>query len=197
MWNPVKQKFKIRSDYLEIENFRRILGRLKFEPLARAQWNNELGEPGLPMSLIIICLGTLVAVGSKDPNNKKAETFEDGVWTDIQDAPVTSYLSDCAVIFYAGNFYYFGGYGNESGILRLNAATWTWSSVGQLNSGRYGHGAILVDNTFMVIGGGGTKPNEACLFNNGQVTCEEKTSSLYNFYQMPLLFLVSDDFELC
>ena len=51
MWNPVKQKFKIRSGYLEIENFRRILGRLKFEPSASAQWNLELGKPSLPMSL--------------------------------------------------------------------------------------------------------------------------------------------------
>ena len=49
--NPVKQKFKIRSGYLEIENFRQILGRLKFEPSAWAQWNLELGKPSLPMSL--------------------------------------------------------------------------------------------------------------------------------------------------
>ena len=146
-------------------------------------------------SLIIICLGTLVAVGSYSPYNKKAETFEDGVWTDIQDAPVYSSLYNYAVIFYAGNFYYFGGWG--SGILRLDAATWTWSSVGQLNYGRYANGAILIDNTVMVIGGVDTKPNEACLFNNGQVTCEEKTSSLDNYQYTPLLFLVSDDFELC
>ena len=149
-------------------------------------------------------LAVLVAVGSFSPSNKKAEKFENGTWSVIEDAPVNKRLSYYAVVFDTENFYYFGGYDSSgvnsgviSSILRLSAASWTWSNVGNLNSARDGHGVILVENTFMVIGGSSTKPNEACQLNNGQFTCESKTSSLNDYYFYPLLFLVSDDYKLC
>ena len=145
-------------------------------------------------------LGVLVAVGGF-PASKKAEKFEDRSWTEIQEAPFG--LFDYAAIFYTGNFYYFGsedtlnsGYAALNSILCLNAITWTWSNVGQLNSARSGHGVILIDNTFMVIGGSGHPRNEVCHLNNGRFTCERKTSSLSHYYRTPLLFLVSDDFGL-
>ena len=102
------------------------------------------------------------------------------------------------MIFDAGNFYYFGGVGATTSILRLNAATWTWSNVGSLNSPRLAHGVILVENTFMVIGGGdGTKANEACILNDGGFTCEEKSSSLTQYQHSPLLFVVDDNYGTC
>ena len=151
----------------------------------------------------------MVAVGQYwGPPTKKSEKFEDGAWNDIAEPPVATAYGNYAVIFDAGNFYYFGGYdkrdpGNGrddeilSSILRLNAATWTWSNVGQLNSARDAHNAILVGNTFMVMGGPNIQPNEACLLNNGQFTCEELPSSLDNFIYTALLTIVSDDFGLC
>ena len=153
--------------------------------------------------------GVLVAVGSYDPPKKKSEKFQEGVWTDIQEVPVVNRLSNYAVIFDAGNFYYFGGYdgsGISSSILRLNAASWTWSFVGTLNSPRVNHGVILVENTIMVIGGtdytlyyklNSRLPIEVCLLNNGQLNCEEKTSSLTDNFHTPLLFVVSNSFGLC
>ena len=110
-----------------------------------------------------------------------------------------------AVIFDAGSFYYFGGCIFTSScskdvatsILRLNAATWRWTSIGQLNSARRGHGVVLVGNAFMIIGGWGNKSNEACLLNDGNFTCEEKNSYLYDYKSTPLLFGVDDSHKLC
>ena len=104
----------------------------------------------------VICSAVLVAVGSNDPNNKRGEKLEEGKWSETHEAPVDTLFIGYAVIFHAGNFYYFGGWFDrslEKWILRLNAATWKWSKVGYLNSARHGHGVILVENTFMVIGG--------------------------------------------
>ena len=66
--------------------------------------------------------------------------------------------------------------------LRLNADSWTWSSIGQLNSARANHGVILVQNTFMVVGGfyndGNTftwlQPNEACFLVQKQLHAKNK-----------------------
>ena len=130
-----------------------------------------------------------------------SEKFEDGSWSDIPEPPVGQSLSNYAVIFDAGNFYYFGGFdsgkGLQKSILRLNADSWTWSNVGQLNSIRDGHGVTLIDNTFMVIGGMSSQPNEACFLNDGEFSCEQKSSSLLDYAFTPILFIVSDDYEIC
>ena len=146
----------------------------------------------------------LVAVGSSKPQNKKGEKFEDGAWSDIQDAPLRTKFSDYAVVYNSGNFYYFGGWDNPrvnmpkgdiSSILCLNSVTWTWSNVGQLNRPRSQHQVILVGNTFMVLGGWYEFANEACILNNGKFTCEEKTTRLIGYVSRPLLFLVDDSIE--
>ena len=142
----------------------------------------------------------LVAVGSNFPDNKKSEIFEDGNWRDIQEPQVDGALNRYAAIFYAGNFYYFGGYGGTgllSSILRLNAASWTWSNVGQMSSPRVGHAVTLVENKFMLIGGSGIQPNEARTLDNDKFTCEEKPSSLTNYGWRPLLYVVNDSYGNC
>ena len=111
-------------------------------------------------------------------------------------------ISYYAVTFYDGNFYYFGGFnsGALDSILCLNADSWTWSNVGKLNSARFGHGVILVDNKFMVIGGESltqnTLPNEACVFTDGQLSCTEQSTSLTNYKSTPL-FLVNHSYGDC
>ena len=142
----------------------------------------------------------LVAVGSYSPPSKKSEIFEDENWRDIQEPLVDQrYYAFYAAIFYAGDFYYFGGTdGNDlSSILRLNAASWTWSNVGQMNSPRWGHAVTLVGNTFIIIGGFGTQPNEACTLNNDEFTCEEKSSTLESYFLTPLLYVVNDNYGNC
>ena len=77
----------------------------------------------------------MVAVGSCEPGNVKAEYFEDNVWTSIPDYPVTEshiccllclvviefstsepvkqFLCQYATIFHKQNFYFFGGYSGD------------------------------------------------------------------------------------
>lgn len=106
-----------------------------------------------------------------------------------------------AVVYDAGNFYYFSGEGIHNIILRLNADSWTWSRAGALTKTRRGHAVVKVDNTYMVIGGEGhgvAGHPEACLLNDDKFTCEEKSSKYaqqmkeYKWY--PSVFLVSDDY---
>ena len=171
---------------------RRIMSMLAFQPAV------QIVSP-IKINIITTSLDVLVAVGSGRPRHSKAEKLEGGSWSDIEEAPVGGYFAHYAVIFDAGNFYYFGGYngGVLNTIFRLSGETWTWSNAGRLNSARSSHGAALVEDTFMVIGGySGNKPNEACLLNNGQFTCEVKPSSLTNYYYN-IIFNVSDDYGLC
>ena len=142
----------------------------------------------------------LVAVGSYDPYNIKSEKFEDGNWSDIEEPPVSHRFFNYVVIFDGDSFYYFGGFdrrGNLGLILRLSAATFTWSNIGKLNSPRNGHGVTLTGSTFMVIGGRNIHPNEACTLNNGEFTCEEQSSTLNRYAWTPLLFHVSENFVSC
>ena len=142
----------------------------------------------------------LVAVGSYFPDNKKSEILEDGNWKDIEEPPVDVRFFQYAAVFYAGNFYYFGGNGDTrqlSSIFRLNAASWNWLNVGQMNSPRLGHAVTLVDNKFMLIGGAGVKANEACILDNDEFICEEKSSTLTNYALTPLLYVVNDGYETC
>ena len=139
-------------------------------------------------------------MGSYLPHHKKGEKLEDGAWTDINDAPVPiDRFSSYVVIFYDGSFFYFGGLKDRElrSILRLDSYSWEWSNVGQLNSFRSKHGVILVDKTFMVIGGSSTRSNEACLYNKGRFTCDKKASSLTNYQGYPLLFLVDANYGNC
>ena len=70
-----------------------------------------------------------------------------------------------------------------------------------MNSSRERHGVILaVDRSvlrFMVIGGLGTKNNEACLFDDGELNCTELSSNLTDFSDTPILFLVDNDYKNC
>ena len=158
-------------------------------------------------SSFVLFSATLVAVGSAadplhaSPHTKKSEKLEDGSWTDIEEPPVSNSFSQYAVIFHAGNFYYFGGYddghGSVNSVLRLNAVVWTWSNFAHLNSARQNHGVILVQNTFMVIGGLESKPNEACFLEDRKLSCTKLHFSLSRNYNNPLLFLVNYSYGNC
>ena len=104
-----------------------------------------------------------------------------------------------AAVFHGGSYYYFGGYSSAAiaSILRLNGNSWTWSNVGQINTSRHGHRVMFVGNTFMVVGGGGTVGNEACVLANEQFTCTELSSSLTDYAWYPVLYLVDENYGNC
>ena len=143
---------------------------------------------------------SLVAVG--DNVTKKSEKFEDGNWTDIQEPPVVgNYFGGYAVISHGGNHFFFGGRTDSikelNSILRLSGSSWTWSNVGQLNSARRAHGAIVFGNTVAVAGGIETKNNELCLLENEQFTCTEHSSSLFDYSWYPILLPVDKTYGKC
>ena len=107
-----------------------------------------------------------------------------------------------AVIFHGRSLYYFGGtdenHNDLNSILRLDSGSWTWSNVGQINSARNGHEVILVGEKVMVVGGAGTKNNEACLLMvNGHFNCTELSSNLTDYALYPILFAVAENYESC
>ena len=104
-----------------------------------------------------------------------------------------------APIFHADNHYFFSGY-NDNGvdsILRLAQNSWTWSTVGQVNLSRWGHGVIMVGDKFMIMGGRGIRKNEECLLSNGEFSCTELSSSLNDYVYTPMLFLVDESYGNC
>ena len=150
-----------------------------------------------------LCSATLVAVGSVNPNTKKSEILQSNQWTEIEDVPAEGFFNQYAVVFYDGDYYYFGGDQNivYQDILRLDGNRWTWSTVGQLNTPRNGHGVILAGNTFKVIGGatydGTALKNEVCIIQNQEFMCTEQSSELFYYYRYPILHLVNKDYSNC
>ena len=69
-----------------------------------------------------------------------------------------------------------------------------WSKAGELNNGRFGHGAIFVDGFLMVIGGDDNYSTEKCEIKNEAITCESQNPSLSWYSLYPELFLVPSSY---
>ena len=97
-----------------------------------------------------------------------------------------AYLAFYASIYFDKAYYIFGGMSTMTGgsggltnIGRLDAVRRTWSLAGQLNQGRRGHGVILDQGQFLVIGGAGTFKTESCIPKGETVTCNQVGESIY------------------
>ena len=106
-----------------------------------------------------------------------------------------------AVVYAYSSYFYFGGHGSYNGkysdppvIARLDGSTYQWSKVGQLNEGRFGHNAILLNDIFLVVGGRYTKKTEKCEYKNDQMVCQSQSPSLTDYAWVPELMIVSDDY---
>ena len=104
-----------------------------------------------------------------------------------------------AVIYNDGAFYTFGSYPDTDEIARLDAVTYIWSLVGSLNAARRGASAIVIDDSFLVVGGWGPSegkilPTEQCQYTGGNMTCTEQAPGLNHYEYWPLLLAVRDDF---
>ena len=111
-----------------------------------------------------------------------------------------------AVVFHAGNHYYFGGNNTKkdfNSILKLEERSWTWSRIGEMNSHRIGLGVIRVEETFIIVGGQDTNGqmhndkmyNEACMYktNEKKISCTEFSSFLVSYLYDPILFHNDDN----
>ena len=85
-------------------------------------------------------------------------------------------------------------------IARLNATTYQWSMAGSLNTGREYHGAIAINDEFLVIGGQTSSSSstsmstERCSIVNTEIVCVDQEPKLSYFSEWPGLFLVESDY---
>ena len=69
------------------------------------------------------------------------------------------------MISHQNGFILFGGYADgeySKTIARLDLATTSWSKLGELQTGRRGHGVLFDGEVYMVIGGEGNLNTEKC-----------------------------------
>ena len=145
-----------------------------------------------------------MAVGSRSPNNVKAEVYEFGTgdWTIVQDYPYgAEYVAyyDMVYIPATSAYYVIGGYNGEFlstiGMFKNGA----WTEVGQLNTARSvsfslffvfqsyrfnfkRHRAEWANGALIVAGGWDIKSSEKCTISeSGMFTCVDITSTLYNY----------------
>ena len=79
-----------------------------------------------------------------------------------------SQISHYAMISHQNGFILFGGWtdnGSSKTIARLDLATTSWIKLGELQTGRYGHGVIFDGDVFMAIGGQGKFKTEKCMLS--------------------------------
>ena len=77
-----------------------------------------------------------------------------------------TYIYGYAITYFQNGFILFGGWtsstSNSKTIARLDLATTTWSKLGDLKTGREGHGVIYDGQVFLVVGGYGNRKTEKC-----------------------------------
>ena len=99
------------------------------------------------------------------------------------------------IVYKNGQFYLFGGDGAESVIAKLDVTTKTWTQVGSLNQGRYGHAVVVRSNDFIIVGGRNTRNTERCsLRNEMQIVCVSVEPELTDFAVYPEAMLVDENF---
>ena len=105
------------------------------------------------------------------------------------------YIYNQAVVYAYSSYFYFGGYGAQSTIARLDGSSYKWNQVGQLNEGRYAHNAIHLNGHFLVVGGSwGTFKTEKCEYINDQMFCHSQSPTLTNYRFTPELMTVPDNY---
>ena len=142
----------------------------------------------------------LLAVGDSYNDEDKAEiyNFETERWTAVASYPF-GYVYYAPVIHSRDSFYIIGGstgialHGQT--IARFSMDTMRWTRAGNLNDGRFGHGAIELGDSFLIIGGWKTRPTEQCTINaDGKFECNSQQPDLTNYSVYPELFKVPNDF---
>ena len=152
-----------------------------------------------------------MAVGGVDGtgSHKKAEVYKGSVegWTIVDDYPLQNSIRQAAVVYIepADTFFLIGGWDDSafdsvSNIVEYNYVSGNWidlSSQGlKLNTPRFNHGAIFVNETMFVAGGDGTVLSEQCSSNDptGSVECHEISPSLASYRGPPILFPVESNY---
>ena len=130
-------------------------------------------------------------------NVEKIET-KHRIWKPLLDYPYADSISQAPILYHVDSFYVFGGYDRTnnklvSAIARFTVSSGKWSKPGELTTKRRNHGAILIDGSFIVIGGLNDNPTERCTTGE-KVKCVDQEPLLNNYYSYPELFLVNSNY---
>ena len=97
----------------------------------------------------------------------------------------------------SNSFYTFGGYtDNFSNVIAsFDTSTKIWKKLGKLNQARRGHGVIVHQGQFIVVGGySGSLGTERCILKDNSIRCETVEPKLEQYYWYPEMLSVTDNF---
>lgn len=96
-----------------------------------------------------------------------------------------STINRYAIVTSGSSFYVFGGFHAATGqstIASFDTISKEWKKVGDLNQARYGHGVLIQQDYFIVVGGlDGYLSTERCYFVDDSVECVT-VEPVVNFY---------------
>ena len=149
----------------------------------------------------------MLAVGSHEPYNLETELLSrSNVWSTQTQYPFgKKYICDYSIVAIKNLFYIFGGgtLWDSSGITKkiasFSTTTKKWKMCGELKKDRYGHGVILQDGDFLIIGGkNGNKDDkpiytERCILKNDRIECAVVEPKLLKYEYYPEMIAVPHD----
>ena len=124
------------------------------------------------------------AVGGCDGCNAETELLRMADWTRERRTkyPFAKYIDSHASVMHDQMFYVFGGYGqiDEQGrdlstIAQYNPDSDTWTKVGDLNTARRYHDAIVSQGAFLTVGRG---PTEKCQLEGKSMVCVDQEPNM-------------------
>lgn len=79
-------------------------------------------------------------------------------------------------------------------IAKLNTELNQWSIAGRLNTARFGHGVIVTEDQFLVVGGASERRTERCYLidSNDEMTCHSQEPTLQEYRHWPELLLIDE-----
>ena len=101
------------------------------------------------------------------------------------------------IVAFGSSFYLFGGYdgGSIKTIAGFDTNTKQWKKLGYLNQGRRGHGLIVHQGQFIVVGGyKGSLATERCILKGDSIQCTTDGPELDDYYFYPELMSVPENY---
>ena len=140
-------------------------------------------------------------------NRAEKYEFTTEKWSRVAPYPFFEDISLAPVVSYDAGFIVFGGYVRDKGQLTETDLiamfkNEKWLELGSLYQQKRGHGVIIRDNTFWVVGGTAKATvrqettSETCSYDQQSIQCQPgnlQLSSAYSFY--PEMFLI--DVDMC
>ena len=146
----------------------------------------------------------MIAVGSREPINRKTELLSrSNIWSTQAAYPFgRKHFYDYSIVAIKDLFYTFGGatqVPDSSGVTKTIASfstmTKKWKMCGELKKARGGHGVIVQNGEFVVVGGEHENVfTERCSLKDDTIHCTAVKPKLSNFDFYPEMIAVPHDY---